>query len=178
MTSKSNRSSRAERGSKPLYRPSGIALVRMPLLPVEIYNALANDAHGAARDRQSRDTVPPKELEDGRVRMALAVSSAELMKAFEKWRNGSAPSKGLPGKILRYLIRMSTRPTPYGLFAGVSAVEWEGKTDLRMKHIASAITAGVDMGWFLRFVLQLENDPDILKMKGSRLASSSRRSSR
>ena len=40
----------------------------------------------------------------------------------------------LASKLLMYQIRMSTRPTPFGLFAGCAAVSWAEHTDLSIRQ--------------------------------------------
>ena len=90
------------RGARALYEPVGPVLVRAPVLPVEAYLGLAPGA-------------PPDPL----VRTALAVGSRRPAR-----RSSTAPTRqpsAARATLLRYLIRMSTRPTPYGLFAAVGS---------------------------------------------------------
>jgi hypothetical protein len=67
---------------------------------------------------------------DPEVRRALAVASPSLLAALDRAGPGDRGSARLEGKLLRYLIRMSTRPTPFGLFAGVGIARWADRTDL------------------------------------------------
>jgi thiopeptide-type bacteriocin biosynthesis protein len=62
--------------------------------------------------------------------------------------------------VLRYEIRMRTRPTPFGLFAGVSCGEF-GEAALS-RGTAHRHRTHVDMSWLLRIVHRAERDPDVL----------------
>lgn len=130
------------------YRPLDRFVVRVPRLPVERYHsdATATDAaellHRAASDTD--------------MRAALAVSSESLDAALAR--------PGAPGKkarqrvdsLLRYLIRASTRPTPFGLFAGVGLGRWDESTDLALAGRPHPIRVRADMGWLMGLVQALD----------------------
>jgi hypothetical protein len=61
--------------------------------------------------------------DDPRVQAAIGVASADLAAALARTRPGDPKAPRVRRKLLRYLIRMRARPTPYGLFAGVALVE-------------------------------------------------------
>src|SRR5262249_13688894 len=65
------------------------------------------------------------------------------------------------GKYLRYLIRMSTRPTPFGLYAGVALGQWGETTDLALSAAAGYTRMRPDMQWLLRIVMALEARPEV-----------------
>ncbi|WP_268252712.1 lantibiotic dehydratase [Streptomyces galilaeus] len=100
---------------------------------------------------------------DPRVRRALAVGSKEIFEALERAEADGGKTSALRGKLLRYLIRMSTRPTPYGLFAGVGLARWGFGTDLALSAEAPAIQTRPDMEWLLNLVFALEARPEIRK---------------
>ena len=127
-----------------LYRPMDHLVVRAPLLPVDAYLALGTgDGHLAPE-----------------VRRALAVASPSLLAALDRTGPGDPGWPRLEGKLLRYLIRMSTRPTPFGLFAGVGIARWADRTDLALAGPPRTRTR-LDMEWLLRLVLRLEADPEV-----------------
>jgi lantibiotic biosynthesis protein len=64
-------------------------------------------------------------------------------------------------KLRRYQIRMSTRPTPYGLFAGVALASWGEKTDLRIRATLARTRTRPDMAWLMNLVMSAEADPAI-----------------
>ena len=136
---------RRRRAPASLYEPLDWILVRTPLLPVEAYAALA-DEPGAA-------------LADARVRAALAVGAGDLAGAVE--RGEVAPGARAAAKLQRYLIRMSTRPTPYGLFAGVGLATPAPGTDLALSGRDPRTRTRPDMAWLLSFVSALEERPEV-----------------
>ncbi len=64
-------------------------------------------------------------------------------------------------KLQRYLIRMSTRPTPYGMFAGVAVGHLGEQTDLAPGHGPPRTRMRPDMAWLLEFVAAVEDAPDV-----------------
>ena len=143
----------------PLYQPMDHLVVRAPLLPVEAYQALRDrDGPGPSRNGHAGSLDPE-------VRRALAVASPSLLAALDRAGPGDRGSARLEGKLLRYLIRMSTRPTPFGLFAGVGIARWADRTDLAVAGPPQTRTR-LDMEWLLRLVLQLEADPEVRRHLG------------
>jgi lantibiotic biosynthesis protein len=141
--------------------------VRAPLLPVETYLAL-NEQPGD--DEAGEDAVGPWAFEDGslvprdpRVRRAIAVGSSDLLEGLERPTPTVRNAAELKGKLLRYLIRMSSRPTPYGLFAGVALTKWAPSTDLMLAATTPRTRTRPDMEWLLGLVLELEARPEVRK---------------
>ena len=129
---------RSNSASHSLYETVDWALVRAPLLPVEEYLALSVSGNGDEAGEQplgslafEHGSLLPR---DTRVRRAIAVGSSDLLDALERSTPTDRNAAELKGKLLRYFIRMSTRPTPYGLFAGVALGEWGLATDLQLAH--------------------------------------------
>lgn len=111
-------------------------LVRTPLLPVDSYR---NQSSKSAR----RDWIEA----------AIAVASLSLASA--------ASSERATAPRLRYGIRMATRPTPYGLFSGVSLARWADITTLALADAQPHTRTRPDMGWLLRLVMQMESLPEV-----------------
>jgi thiopeptide-type bacteriocin biosynthesis protein len=95
---------------------------------------------------------------DTRVGAALAVATPDLLAALTRTRPDDPGAERLGGKLRRYLIRMKTRPTPYGLFAGVGLVEFGAVTDLRLGAGEPRTRTRPDMGWLADLVGALESD--------------------
>jgi thiopeptide-type bacteriocin biosynthesis protein len=140
-----------------LYEPLGWALVRAPLL-----------AAGTARPASLGGSLLP---DDPRVQAAIGVASADLTAALARTRPGDGKARRIRGKLLRYLIRMSTRPTPYGLFAGVGLASWGAATDLALGTEPPRTRTRPDMEWLLALVERLEQDAGI--RSGLRVVASS-----
>ncbi|MEU9044901.1 MULTISPECIES: lantibiotic dehydratase [unclassified Kitasatospora] len=134
------------RSPAPLYEPAPWLIVRTPLLPAR--------GPGAATTANPRDA-----LADPRIRRALAIASPDLLEALQ--RPGASPRDAARAelKLARYLIRMSTRPTPYGAFAAVSLAGWGERTTLSVRNDADRIRTRPDMGWLTDLCLTLDDDP-------------------
>ena len=137
-----------------LYRPLDFVMVRAPLLPVEQYHAL--------------DTLenPVSLLADPHIRRALAVGSPSLLNTVARFKQ-SKPSRRdaeqMGAKLLRYVTRMSTRPTPYGLFAGVALGTWSTVTDLTIRSTCAVTKTRPDMAWLMALVMSAEANTSIRK---------------
>jgi class I lanthipeptide synthase len=133
-------------------------VVRAPLLPVEAYRSLgggqATGPPGAGNGMAAAGPMGPL------VHQALAVASPSLLAALDRTAPGTPGADRVAGKLLRYLIRMSTRPTPFGLFAGVGFARWADRTELALAGPART-RSRLDMEWLLGLALRLEADPGI-----------------
>jgi lantibiotic biosynthesis protein len=135
-----------------LYRPLDFAVVRAPLLPVETYRTLRSES-----DELSL-------LNDSRVLRALAAASPSLLNALTRWKQGSITKKDaerLASKLLMYQIRMSTRPTPFGLFAGCAPITWAETTDLAIQSSLGRSCTRPDLSWLLDLVIEAEAIPEV-----------------
>src|SRR6266568_8120755 len=157
----------AKSAARPLYELLNFVMVRAPLLPIEAYLAL--DAQLAQSEVASSSThqayfqsgsLAPR---DPRIRWALAVGSSVLLDDLERSSPYSKDADHLKGKLLRFLIRMSTRPTPFGLFAGVALGQWGQETDLALSAEWPHTRTRPDMAWLLTIVQTLESRLDIRK---------------
>jgi len=144
---------------RPLYKPLDWALVRAPLLPVEAYLALGQPpAGGFANGKHAPDARLP---DDPRICTALAVGGGNLYDVLSRADASGKSDPDAGAKLLRYLIRMSTRPTPYGLFAGVALARWGSETDLSLAATRPRTRTRPDMAWLLRLVMEAESRPEV-----------------
>ena len=135
-----------------LFEPLDWGLARAPLLPVEACLGGGADEHAGS------DSLLPQ---DRRIQGALAVGSTDLLNALARTRASDGDASRVRGKLFRYLIRMATRPTPYGLFAGTALIRWGSATDCALAMQAPRTRSRPDMAWLLDLVLTLERDPEI-----------------
>ncbi|MFI1154947.1 lantibiotic dehydratase [Streptomyces sp. NPDC020817] len=133
-----------------VYRPLDWAMIRAPLLPA--------DAVAAAGPPPCGGSLLP---DDVRARLAVLVASRDLSDALERTSPDGRAAARVRGKLVRYLIRMSTRPTPYGLFAGVGLVRWADATDLALAATPMRTRTRPDMEWLSDLVGSLEQDPAV-----------------
>lgn len=133
-------------------------VARAPLLPVEAYLALADHSSAAAtRWQTAHGTLVPV---DPWVNLAIVVGGGHLLRGL---REAPPEDRAARGKLLRYQIRMSTRPTPYALFAGVALGEFGRATDFTIAATPPVVRARPDTGWLLSFIGTLEARPELLR---------------
>ena len=126
-------------------------VVRAPLLPVEFFFALDDmrqptDFFSQATDCSRGDLI----------NLALLVGSESLTTALDRPVVSAKKDQVKNSKLLRYLIRMSTRATPYGLFAGVSLAQWGSKTDVSLHSSPPTWKSRPDMRWLLDSSMSLK----------------------
>lgn len=113
---------------------------------------------------------------------ALLLASPSLDAALSDWRGGAKPKKRrAPLKALSYALRMATRATPFGLFAGVGTIHEGPSTTLRLAmRSRSRVVVAPDITWLHDLCLQLEKDSeareslpvvanDLVLMRGNRV---------
>ena len=99
------------------------------------------------------------------IREALFVASPDLEATLDPWLRGEL-SEARFSRVLRslvlYLSRMSSRPTPFGLFAGCSLGAWGAACKLSVPVLAScARRTRLDMDYLEDLVEALERDPAV-----------------
>jgi class I lanthipeptide synthase len=134
------------------YQSMDFTMVRAPLLPVEAFLSLrtGEDQH--------------RMLKDPRVLRAVAVGSMSLLNALQRLAQSGLTKRDeqrLMAKLLRYQIRMSTRPTPYGLFAGCAVVPFGDITNVTVQATFGRSRTRPDMRWLMNFVVGAEANPEI-----------------
>ncbi len=127
-----------------LLAPLDWGLLRAPLLPVDAY-APADGAEPA----------------DPRVRAALAVASPDLLDALSRPPRDAKQADAIRLRVERYARRMATRPTPFGLFAGVALIGWGPSTGVEIEAGRPRTRTRPDMGWLSGLVARLEGEPAI-----------------
>ena len=128
-----------------LYTALGHVLVRSPLLAIDRYLTLGSHA--------------PKD--DPSICTALAVGSNDFFDAFERSGPERREDPTVQGKLLRYLTRMSSRATPYGMFAGVQLAQWGPQTDIALVSDRPSTRTRPDMEWLYSFIFALESRAEV-----------------
>lgn len=116
------------------FAPSGLVVMRTPLLPVEEYEAWSaglraphapDDAldDALAHDRALLRARLAALLERPEIAEAIFLASPDLAESLEQWRRDPESKKGRRAEqgLVRYALRMASRPTPFGLFSGCTA---------------------------------------------------------
>ncbi len=135
--------------------------LRTPLLSMAFYNQLTKEK-----------TIPKQKFvevwKDKIVKEAIFLASPELYDEIEKWLSGQIKDekkcKRLEGSMLKYLSRMSSRCTPFGIFAGCSIGEFSETTTIELadykKHQRQT---RFDMNFLVAFSQKLAKEEHIKK---------------
>ncbi|MBO0931884.1 lantibiotic dehydratase [Fibrella aquatilis] len=138
-------------------RHHSFALLRSPLLPIDCLITQWQEA-----DRSETDVLF-QQLTSPVVEKALYVASPALYRIWQDWRDGVIAIPPLTARLAlwRYIIRMSSRSTPFGLFAGVSTVKLTEHTcgDGSTNEVDEATRP--DMGWLTTLINIIEQQPTI-----------------
>lgn len=116
----------------PVLQPEGFVLLRTPLLPFETFSRWSSNLAGAAsvgndsllEEALTCDGIRLRDgladlFRDPLLREAIFLASPVLHSAMADWLDHDRPaSDRLIASLARYLVRMTCRPTPFGLFAG------------------------------------------------------------
>lgn len=133
-------------------------ILRLPILSIDVFND-----HLTSLEEPVLDELWEL-IQNPLIREAIAVSSISLLDALTYLSPDSPERKReqVARSLLRYLIRMSTRPTPFGLFSGVAYGEYGEHYRVELKESECyKKRARPDMEWLYRIIAKLENDSDI-----------------
>jgi hypothetical protein len=148
---------------------AGFGMLRTPLLPYETILRLSEelsptDAQGTQEGLAARLEVWFELAAERTIREALALASPALVAALDKGTAELTPAdaRRMERSLCRYISRMAWRPTPFGLFAGVSHVRCGSNTTLTVPAKSDyRRRSRLDMDVVLRMVEALESDPAI-----------------
>ncbi|MGW0711069.1 lantibiotic dehydratase, partial [Streptomyces sp. NPDC002643] len=158
---------RGESPPGPVFAHLGMALLRSPLLPVEVLRApvAAIGGPGAVDEEKALRAALIEVTDDPLVNEALALSSPSLGRRLAVVREGGEVSLAALRRtwrsVLRYRARMAGRPTPFGLLAGVAPVRFGGTARVRL-GAAHRKSARPDAEWLARLTARWERDPAVL----------------
>lgn len=129
-------------------------MVRTPLLPVDMYLNI---------DKEKRDKIDFFK-ESSEIQEAIITTSISLYNSIVKTNKREKSIEQVESALLKYMIRMSTRTTPYGLLSSVGLGEFGDKTKIHSNNLSKCIKfMRVDMEWILNLLYKIENDEEILK---------------
>nr|WP_240344107.1 lantibiotic dehydratase [Paenibacillus sp. SYP-B3998] len=100
------------------------------------------------------------------VREAIAVASPSLLGSLDKLNTMTDFKKKRQTfrSILRYFIRMTSRPTPYGLFSGVTLGRFADETKISFDSVQSyKKRTRPDMEWIFAIINDLEKKEEVFK---------------
>ena len=164
----------------PGFESSGFFVFRSPLLPfdeleawgagLEALSSLEDPERLAAaleRDRERLRARLREALERPEIAEAVFLASPSLFEALAGWRADPDSKKGRRSEnaLVRYLQRMATRPTPFGVFSGCSIGVLGGVLEDGASRLELAPRAGyrrhtrLDMDYLFAFCEDSGRDP-------------------
>src|SRR4051812_40811526 len=155
--------------------PSGLVVMRTPLLPMEEIDAwraglqvphAAEDTLDAAlaSDRALLRERLRKIVDRPEIAEALFLGSPDFFDTLEQWRRDPESKKGKKTEhaLVRYFLRMASRPTPFGLFSGCTAGRIGDRTRLALApRSAYRRYSRLDMDYLFALCEHLSRDPEI-----------------
>ena len=144
--------------SKLPFTPFSTFTLRTPIFPLHIYENVCRD-----------DRIDAKEIdylvEHPIVQEAIYIASPPLYTEWERSKTETLSHKKqqrLYISMLKYLSRMASRCTPFGLFAGCATGTWGESTEFNLKPVNEYIRkTRLDMEYLVPFIQQIERHPEV-----------------
>lgn len=105
-------------------------VLRTPLFPVDFFKSITKNTTILEEDLKAI-------CKDKRIKEAIFLASPDLSSEINKWINNQLneeKSKKIRYSVLKYLSRMSSRCTPFGLFAGTAVGEFNNTTNIELEQ--------------------------------------------
>ncbi len=141
----------------PAYEPAGFFMVRTPLRP--LVRVDPHEPTGSGAEEVLAAAARPRTAAAVRLASPSLAMAAERARAHE-YPPGSDRYDRTIGSLRRYLIRMTSRPTPFGLFAAVATGRLAGATTLALRpDPLHSVSVRPDASWISSLVKSLEEGP-------------------
>ena len=136
-------------------------VLRTPLLPLSFFLDLTQEPI-------LTQEALKEACQENYIKEALFLASPSLYTAFEKWLDGNLTNSNdqerMTHSILKYLSRMSSRCTPFGLFAGTAVGAFDDKTDIKLKQTnENGRHTRLDMNYLVALSQDIVKDENIRK---------------
>ena len=134
-------------------------ILRTPLLPINFIKDLLSD------DKNTYDKIK-QACNNKVVQEAIFLASPNLLEKIQKWIKGELKDKkevdNLPQSVYKYLARMSSRCTPFGLFAGNSVGKFNEANELKIvENKYNKRVTRLDMNYLCALIQDLSKRSDI-----------------
>ncbi|MCL2426862.1 MAG: lantibiotic dehydratase [Oscillospiraceae bacterium] len=140
------------------YNACDFFMTRIPLISVDGYLAMFDDVSSDSGMRLKNA------FEDPVLKEALAVASDDLLNATinSDLEVKSKSSNQIRSSLTKYFIRLSTRPTPFGLFSGISVGQFGNASNITISDSRrNAKRVRPDMEWIYGIIKKMEADRTI-----------------
>ncbi|MBV9690603.1 MAG: lantibiotic dehydratase [Ktedonobacteraceae bacterium] len=158
-----------------VYTAADFYLLRAPVLPAHVFSQIAStgavarsneDIEGLLTEARQRCYDLLQSLASQPViEQALAAASFAIFEGVARIRRGedSRRAERTYSRLLRYIVRMSTRPTPFGLFAGVAVGAFADNTTVQLAiPTVRRIRTRPDMSWVLSVIQKVEQTEELI----------------
>lgn len=99
------------------------------------------------------------------IREAIFVASPDMEEMIQPWLEGTLKGEKqerVERSLVRYLTRMASRSTPFGLFSGCSMGTWSEKNNLQVSPFSEGLRhTRLDMDYLCALVEALEKDKEV-----------------
>jgi hypothetical protein len=134
-------------------------VLRSPLFPFDFIKELVSGKN--ITEEQILEVCQKPEVDE-----AIFLASPDLHAQLHERLKGSLPDKKkvkrLHYALMRYILRMSTRPTPFGLFAGFNVGQWDKETNIELPPREKYTRhTRLDMNYLCALAQDLAKHPDI-----------------
>lgn len=169
--------SRRQRLAGADFEPEDVFLLRSPLLPFDELDAWGADlrAPHAVGDRAALEAAIVADRKELRAWLrdllsrpvvieALHLATPSLMEALEEWRRDPDGRKGRRAEeaLVRYAVRMTSRSTPFGTFAGYTVGHAGPENRLRLEAQSEYRRhSRLDMGYLLALAEELNQNREL-----------------
>lgn len=159
------------------FEPEDVFLLRSPLLPFDELDAWGADlrAPQAIGDRAALEAAIVADRKELRAWLrdllsrpvvieALHLATPALLEALEEWHRDPDGKKGRRAEetLVRYAVRMTSRPTPFGMFAGCTVGHVGPENRLRLDAQSSYRRhSRLDMGYLFSLAEELNADREL-----------------
>ena len=142
------------------YECNDVFMIRNPSLPIKTFTNL------------QKEEIPTDEIVDyltkyhllNFINESLLISSKSLYSAFKDLGKDRKRDHATKRSLFKYLIRASTRPTPYGILSSVTLGNFNKTEDITMKILNQRkLDVKVDTYWICKVISALENNKDLIK---------------
>jgi len=149
-----------------LFYPAPFFMVRTAILPIGEFFDLA-------KKNGNEEDLLSCYLREKILIEAIAIASPSLHAALQKIEGkNKRERKQIFSSLLKYISRMCTRSTPFGLFATVSQGKWGDETAIHLDHKKVIKRARPDMEWLMAVLNAISESPeyfDILPIQSNPL---------
>ncbi|KPK32921.1 MAG: hypothetical protein AMS24_02790 [Chlamydiae bacterium SM23_39] len=124
-----------------LFLPASTFMVRVPQLPIDDFYDLLKNANLYEKLFTFYENNPI-------IQESILIASPSLYEGLaNRHQSSNKRIKQLASSLLKYISRMSTRPTPFGLFSFVSMGKWGSGTELFFNFKNVKKRARTDIAW-------------------------------